>query len=196
MSLQLQLDQATHTYRLDGEVLPGVTRVLKVLDSMEHIPRATLDAKAALGRAVHAAVQYDNEGTLDDESVSDAVRPYLQSWRLLRAVKKVEILAAELMVAHPMHRYAGTLDLKVQMDGARWIVDLKSCVSLWPSVGPQTAAYMAAHGDTQVSRRAAVLLQADGSIGRFVELNNPNDWPVFLAALSIWRFREAHAAIR
>ena len=58
-------------------------------------------------------------------------------------------------------------------------------------VGPQTAAYLQAKGDPSITRRAALLLGDDGKY-RLREFKNPNDWPVFLACLSIHRFKKSY----
>jgi hypothetical protein len=60
-------------------------------------------------------------------------------------------------------------------------------------VGAQTAAYAKAYDSTMygrtIRRRYCIQLNADGY--RSHELTDPSDWPLFTAALSCWRFRNA-----
>ena len=168
-----------------------MTQVLEPLNNFAGIDPAVLSAKAALGTAVHVACELDDANDLVEESVHDSVRPYLEAWRRFKTDKQPEILSCEQRVFHPLHRYAGTLDRCLQFDGLRWLVDLKSSVTIYPSVGPQTAAYLAAKGDVTITRRAALQLRDDGTY-RLHPLNDPNDFGTFLACLAIYRFKEKH----
>lgn len=191
--MNVSLDEERHVYTVDGVVWPGVTRILAPISGYAGIPREVLDAKAALGRRVHLAVQYDAEDDLDDSTVTPDVRGYVDSWRRFRDAKQPKIIAAEQIVWHPMHRYCGKYDLVLEFDGARWMVDAKSCVQIMPAVGPQTAAYQQASGvESGITRRGALQLFPDGSMGKLLPLNDPNDWPTFLACLTVYRFKERH----
>jgi hypothetical protein len=71
MAGHLEFDAATHTYRLDGELVPSVTTVLKSVGLVEysHIPQDVLQAAAHRGTAVHYALELLDRGELDYESL-------------------------------------------------------------------------------------------------------------------------------
>jgi hypothetical protein len=92
----------------------------------------------------------------------------------------------------PLLQYAGTLDACCCSNGAKWLVDLKTCFSCPSPSGPQTAAYLRALGDTSVTHRGALRLRPDGTY-RFDPLTGPNDWAAFMACLTLHRFKESHA---
>jgi hypothetical protein len=179
-----------HRYFWNGAPVPGVTGVLEPLDELWHVPPDVLAAKADLGTRVHLACELDDADDLDEASVEDDVAPYLDAWRRFRVEKRVQVLSTEEYVYHPLHRYAGQLDRVLGFDGAKWLGDIKTSVGVYPSVGPQTAAYLAAKGDPTITRRAAIQLKPDGTY-RLVELNDPRDWPVFLSCLTIHHFKES-----
>ncbi len=187
----ITLDEATHTYRIMGDVVPSVTQILRPIMNMDSIPKHVLEAKADLGRRVHLACQFDDEGDLYEGSIEDDVAPYLAGWRRFRRDTECEIVANEKIVFEPMHRYAGTLDRVLRFDMAFWLIDIKSSFRTPASAGAQTAAYMRALCDTRVSRRAAVRLTDDGKY-RLEPLNGTEDWATFLACLTVHRFRERH----
>ncbi len=187
----LTFDAATHTYRLLGAVVPSVTQVLAPLSQFEGIDTTVLARKAALGRAVHEACWYDDDGDLDDASVSDEVRGYLNAYRAFILDSGSTILSAEMQVAEPVMQYAGTLDRVMEIDGVQWLVDLKTSITTPRTAGPQTAAYLRALGDNSVTRRAALRLRPDGTY-RFDHLTDPDDWATFVACLTVHRFKETH----
>lgn len=196
----LHFDAATHAYTLGGQRLPSVTQVLAPLYDFSRVRDDVLEAKRALGQAVHLACQLDDEGDLDESSLDEAVRPYLDGYRLFKSHKITRVVAAELRVHHPTLRYAGTLDLLADIDGDRTLIDLKTPVVINPAVGLQTAAYVSAlplelltrpSGGMHV-RRAALRLTEDGHY-RLIEYRDPNDFPTFVAMLTVHRWKEKHA---
>lgn len=72
-------DPDTHIYRLGTRIIPGATDLLK--DAGFQFPPGNME----MGRAVHLATQYDDQGTLAIDSVSDDVFGYLLAWRKFRA---------------------------------------------------------------------------------------------------------------
>ena len=194
-------DEPTHTYTMDGARLPSVTQVLKPLYSFAGISPAVLNAKAALGTAVHRACELLDKDDLDEESEEGraALAPlmgYLNAYKAFKRDKRLKILANEKRLFHPIHRYAGQIDRSYAFDGHVWDVDLKSTVSMSPIVGLQTAAYtdmLRANGRGDVpARRGALQLFPDGKY-KLHEFADPHDFSVFLSLLTIQRFKERHA---
>lgn len=188
---ELTFDEETHTYRLLGGVVPGVTQILRPLADFSGIPKNVLEAKADLGRRVHFACQLDDENDLDESSVEDDVAPYLDGWRRFLRDSGAVVLANEQRVAEPLLMFAGTLDNVLLLNGAKWLIDKKTSISLPHAVGPQTAAYMRALGDATVTHRGALRLRPDGTY-RLDPLTGADDWSVFFACLTLHRFKESH----
>jgi len=187
----ITFDEASHTYRDAGGVVPGVTSILRPLSNFDGINPAVLAAKADLGRRVHTACEFDDDGDLDEETVQDDVAPYLRAYRAFRRQTGAAVVLNEVRVFDRSMRYAGTLDRVMDLNGARWLVDLKTCISTPIAVGPQTAAYLRALADPAVTHRAALRLRPDGTY-RFEPLTGADDWSTFLACLTLLRFKESH----
>lgn len=188
---QLTFDEASHTYRWLGAVIPSVTSILAPLVNFAGIPASVLEAKRELGRQVHYACQLFDEDDLDETSLSQEVQPYLNAWHKFKHDTGCVVVENEKQVAEPQLMYAGTLDRVLLIDGTRYLVDLKTCIATPIAVGPQTAAYLRALGDTSVTHRAALRLRPDGTY-RFDPLTGADDWSVFMACLSLLRFKESH----
>lgn len=194
MTDELTFDEARHEYRVRGAIVPSVTQVLSPLSSFDGVPSAVLEAKRDLGQRVHLACQLDDEDDLDEASIEPDVRLYLEGYRLFRAESGARVVLNEARVYHPTYRYAGTLDRVLRIGDEHWLVDLKTSFVTPRAAGPQTAAYLTALttmlGIVRPTRRAALRLRADGTY-RLDPLDRPDDWSVFLACLTLNRFKEA-----
>jgi hypothetical protein len=200
MAAVLKFDEASHTYLIDGVRVPSVTQVLKPLYDFSRVDPAMLQAKAALGTAVHLACELLDNDDLDEESEDGraALEPlagYLAGYKKFKSDKKPVVLENETRLFHPVHRYAGTIDRRFELEGDVWDVDLKSTVAMSPIVGLQTAAYtemFKASGRTARARRGALQLFPDGKY-KLWEFKDPSDFSVFLSLLTVQRFKERHS---
>ena len=188
----LEFEPATHTYRSGGRVVPGVTTILKPLQDFGRIDPEVLRAKAELGTAVHLACELSDSNDLDETSVHESVKPYLDAWLKFRRETGATVLMSERQVFDPLRWFAGTLDRVMLIGDVKHLLDIKTGVQIPASAGPQTAAYLCALGDATVTRRAVVQLKPDGTY-RFKPLNDPNDLAVFMSCLTVHRFLEGHS---
>ena len=179
----LTVDEASHTYRFGGQVVPGVTSILAPLSNFDRVPKHVLDAASAFGKAVHLACELDDLGALDESALDPELSPYLQGWRKFSADHQVKWPFIESPVYHSTMRYAGTLDRLGLVNGELTVVDIKSSVQLYPSVGPQLAAYASAKGVPD-AKRMAVQLKPDGTYVA-KPYTDPTDWPVFCSLLTL-----------
>lgn len=185
----LTFEESTHTYRLDGVALPSVTTVIKdnrLGDDFGPVAADVLEHARQRGTAVHAALHYSDEGTLDDSTVDSIVGGYLDAWRRFLVERGVQVLQMEQRYACQVYRFAGTLDRIVTADHGRRrvLVDLKT-----GSVGGadlQTAAYAYLAGVDAATERWAVQLHPERFIPYSVHpYTGRNDWRIFRAALEL-----------
>src|SRR5258708_39564338 len=75
-------EEATHTYRENGMVVPGVTRVIDHagLTSFENVREDILERRSKLGTIVHRCAHFFDEGDLDWTTVAEEARGYVDSW--------------------------------------------------------------------------------------------------------------------
>lgn len=189
----LTFDEATHTYRMHGTVVPSVTTILKPLSNFSAIPAGVLAAASAFGTAVHKATELHDLGTLDFSLLDPALEPYLDAWVKFSRDYEVQWTDIESRVYHPAMRYAGTLDRRGIVQNHMTTLDIKSSVVLYPSVGPQLAAYKAAKGiDAALDVRMGVQLKADGTY--FAKTyTNRMDWPLFASLMTTRNWCAEHS---
>lgn len=189
--MMLEFNEEKHEYRHGGRVVPSVTQIISPLYSFDGIPESVLNAKRDLGRAVHTACEFDDQDDLDEDTISDAIRPYLGAYRAFKRDVQPTLVLNEQKLFNPKHRYAGTIDRRYLIRGELWTVDLKTTASMSPAVGVQLAAYdrlVEEAGERAGSKMAALQLKPDGSY-KFHPFNNPSDFPVFLSLLTIHNWR-------
>jgi hypothetical protein len=195
--MHTDFDPATHTYQIDGRVVPSVTQIIAPLIDYTGINEAILDRKSAIGTAVHLACQFDDEDDLDDGDLDPAIAGYIAGWRRFKAEKRPVMVLSEKQLYSKTRLAAGTLDRVMTIQDAIWMVDIKTTASLSPAVGVQTAGYCTLAHDalpeyrSLTFRRAAVQLRADGTY-RFEEYTDPSDFVTFMALLAVYNWRKKH----
>jgi len=130
MANYLLFDEATHTYTLDGVILPSVTEICKPLtvDIAEGARPWLRDAAAAKGREIHEiCCEIDYQGDADGIFIPTHLAGYIQAYMsFLRDYQIKEWLAIEQPVASASLGVAGTIDRLGVIDGVLTIVDIKS----------------------------------------------------------------------
>jgi len=190
----LQFEAASHTYTLDGQILPSVTQVLEDVGIIDYsfLPAEDRQKYLTRGSAAHLATQLDDEGDLDEDTVDPAIAPYLVAWRGFRSDSGFTPALIEHRGFSPEHGYAGTLDRSGTFSGkptTMYILDIKTGTAPW-WVRVQLAAYSAFFDGPRKYPRIAVELHDDGTY-RVSEEFPGRDWQkdfsVFTSALEVYR---------
>lgn len=182
----LVFDEQSHSYTLDGRVLPSVTTVIKdngLGDDFAAVDAATLEHARQRGTAVHAALHYLDEGTLDETTVDPIVAPYVVAWQRFKAERGVLITEMEQRFADAVYGFAGTVDRIAIIDGLITVIDVKT--GSVTGANFQTAAYAHLAGLTRPARMA-VQLHPERRIPYSVHpYGDLRDWRIFRAALEL-----------
>lgn len=185
----LEFDAPTHTYRWHGVVVPSVTQVLEQLTDFSMVPRDVLERKRQIGTWVHKAIELDLADDLDENSIGDEWRGYFNGWRKFRAESGFVASSSEQLLYSEKHRYAGTSDLIGSLPKVETaLVDAKCTAILYPTVGPQTAAYAEA-ANIPKAKRFALQLRPNGTYN-LEPCTGKDDFYVFLAALKLYTWRK------
>lgn len=192
--ITLDFDPDTHIYKTGGVVLPSVTKVIAPMVDFRFVDPQVLQLAAEFGTAVHRLCELYDLDTLDMDSVSPALLPYLTAWKRFLAEMDVTVLEVEKRYYHKLLGYAGQLDRVLLVNGRKVLADIKTVSRLGPVVGIQLAGYqklLVGNTDHVYTDRAAVQLCADGTY-RYQVYSDPTDWPVFVSLLSIHNWRKKY----
>lgn len=190
--MSLTFDPASHTYRVNGDVVRSVTQHLAALHSFAGVPLEVLEAAKERGTYVHDLTVAHDQGDLDEPEVHDQYRPYLAAWKSFVEATVPNWQDIETMGHSELHRYAGTWDRfgLLTWKGSRglWVLDIKTSEQDHPVWGLQTAAYrqLKAEQDRRLAlaRRGTVQLRPNGR-WKLREWTDPSDWPAFQALLTL-----------
>lgn len=192
MAARLDFDAISHTYRLDGKVVPGVTSVLKSAGLIDYsmIPQDVLQAAAWRGTAVHLALELLDYGKLDRSSVDATLEGYVVAYERFCLESGFVPGHIEHRVFHPIHRYAGTLDRTGMLGGSLTVLDFKTGLVV-PAHGLQLAGYANCLVMPRRFRRIALQLNGDGTykVHEYPLGSMSRDIDLFLAALSCYQFK-------
>ena len=187
---ELTFRDADHTYRLNGQIIPSVTTIMKPLSATVYkdIDEATLQFAADRGTAVHEAIEnFSKYGILDCDP---NFQPYFNAFLEWYKAYRVEIIASEIAVYNKVYRYAGTIDLLCLINGELWLIDLKTTAQLNQMLTSiQLVGYnaaLASHG-IKVDRKGILHLKSNGKFA-FKEGMKSDDeeaWTTFGALMTV-----------
>lgn len=179
-----------HRYFLEDRELPSVTSVLKGQGLIDD--RWFTDEARQRGDYVHLACRLLDDDELANESLSPAILPYVAAYQSFLSVVRPMWTYIEHRVCDAVLGYAGTLDRAGLVQGERTLVDIKTG-GLYPSVGPQTAAYRRCLPNSHTWKRAALQLRDDGTF-QWHPLTDRGDEEIFLSALRLEQWKRRHLA--
>lgn len=177
--------------------IPSVTEILEATGlgpNYNGVPPAILERKRLLGTALHLAVHYDTEGTLDEASVHPEIAESLGLWRQFLMESGFRVIHSELELIHPQWRFKGHPDVVCAMPkGGHAIVDLKRVASVdKPAVALQLSGYQLLVQDVlKLPVAACAALQIHEGQYHYVDLTAlaAAGTQTFLAALLVFQAR-------
>lgn len=185
---------AEHVYRLDGQVIPGNTTILKdmgIVDTTWY----TEDSRAR-GTYVHAASELIDQNDLHWPDVPSPYKPFLEGWVLFLKESGFITWKSELPVYHSQG-FATTLDRIGILNGRAVLLEIKTgTVPKWAML--QTAGQMLAArerfktGELELeafpTARFVVQLSSDGKY-RLIPRENEWDECRFITLLQAHQIR-------
>ncbi len=163
---EIQFNEELHEYRVDGVVMPSVTKILAAsgLADFSAIPDRIRNFVLMRGKAAHRAGHYLLEGDLDEASVDPLIAGYVDALKSFLFHSGFNPLPGmiERRVHNGAHHYCGTYDAVGKLpalNGQLAIVDWKT--GMMSGVEYQLAAYLLCIPN--VYHRASVKLNKDGT---------------------------------
>ena len=125
-------DEATHTYTLDGVVIPSVTEICAPITCGKYPPVGVVQQAAARGTRVHELCALYDMDALPDEIEAELVG-YVKAWAAFCRDYKPVWRHIELPLYGSPDAgmpFAGTIDRIGDIDGRTRVVDIKTAASL------------------------------------------------------------------
>lgn len=206
--MALVFDGATHSYTLDGIIIPSVTRTLDQagLVSYDMVRQDILERKSILGSLVHQACHFYDEQDLDFSSLSDDIKWRVEAWANFRSDTGFVPRRIEKRYVATVHgmTYGLTIDREGLFKKDEAIIDLKTSATIEDWVAIQTAGYALGVPDFDGKvlsplalfhrrRRMAVQLLANGKYKKR-DFEDRADATVFISGLHITHWKLEHGS--
>jgi hypothetical protein len=179
----LRFDEIEHRYYLGDRELLSVTTILKMAGLLN--PQHYTEFARDRGALAHRALEWFDQGDLDESTLDDRLVPYLDAWKLFKAEASFVVSAIELRLASAARGFAGTVDRIGKMSGRATVLDIKTGgPERWHALQVAAYASLVREADSAVTprvQRACVYLAADGRY-RLQLHDDRQDLPVFDAA--------------
>lgn len=182
-----QFDESSHTYRLNGDVIPGTTDIIKecVGSGFEYLQDAAWYLQR--GRAVHAAAKFIAEGKPFE--CDPRIEGRVNALRKWFADHQPHDFICEQPVFSATYRYAGTPDLVCLIQNRPHIVDWKNSLDE-ARLSWQVSAYGIAIKAPAMTRGLGVELHDDGSYRMTAPIDLRRFGQEFLAMRSVYSIKE------
>ncbi len=194
----IEFDEATHTYRLDGAVVPSVTAIIEPVRRELGGSESVLEYKRQIGKALDTAIELYERQDLDVDSLDPAVLPFLNGWLKFKQDSGFRVLLNQPVVYSRKFRFAGRPDLIGTRDASSMtpdeLIDTKCVWTIDPATAIQTAGYCVAALESlgiRIKKRAGIQLLRDGSY-KVHPYTNPNDETVFQSCRNVHAWLTAH----
>jgi len=186
--MNLAFDEATHTYSLDGKVVPSVTQILNIANDFGFVNKDVLDRASKFGTAVHKATELYDACDLNEATLDIALLPYLDAWKMFLSNTNFRVISSEARV-YSKHGYAGTFDRLGYLNGRLTLLDIKTSTTVARSTSLQLAAYEQAYKemhDMQIEQLISVQLKPCAYTIRHHD--DRTDFLTFLNFLNVYKW--------
>jgi len=176
----LTFDPESHTYTLDGQILPSITQVIA---DMGLIDTAWFtDYSRERGTLVHRIIEWHLLKELDEDTVDETLVGYLTAWKRFELDTGFVPTAIEQPLASGVYHFGGTPDYIGFLNSHEVVIDGKSG-TISPATGLQLAGQEILAG--RPLKRFALQLMDTGKY-KLTPFTDRSDRGVFLAAVSLW----------
>jgi len=188
LPIAISFDKKLHKYTCsNGVVLPNVTDIIKAVKKPYiHLPPRNpefLKWEGERGTAIHKAIQFDLQGSLDQSTITGIIEPYFRSWLHVKKHLNIRVVCIEKIVYSLRMGFCGTMDLRALVDIPGYkkdvfaTIDFKSSKNWWDHFKYQPPIYMLGWYENQYYAPKEKKLESVGSwLISNTSLCLPNDY--------------------
>ena len=191
--MNLAFDEDTHTYSVNGKVIPSVTQILNIANDFGFVNKELLDRASRFGKAVHKATELYDACELNEAILDENLLPYLDGWKLFLSDTNFRVISSEGRV-YSKHGYAGTYDRLGYLDGRLTLLDIKTSTTVARSTSLQLAAYEQAYKemhDLEIEQLISVQLKPGAY--SIIHYGDRTDFLTFLNFLNVYKWSHKNA---
>jgi len=127
------------------------------------------------GSLVHEWIEKYIKGQKPEPFTDPKLKNSVDKFLKWEADNKVKFIESERMIYSKKYKYAGTLDFIAEIDGKKWLGDIKTSKAIYDEYLFQTAAYRQAYTEETHEKVAGELIVRIGKDGDEVEIAKSTD---------------------
>ena len=121
-----RFDPEKHEYIVDGVVWPSPTQLIKEFGIVDYSGAHFSEEAKMRGKAVHAAIQFFDDGDLDESTVHESLRGYLDAWKLFRSDHELNFIMSEVPLMSDTHMFCVTPDRVFKNKNGVGVLEIKT----------------------------------------------------------------------
>lgn len=183
----------------DGNQLDRVTDILT--DELNLAKGKWLTPYAQRGTDVDTACEFYDDGDLDESSLSEEVKSYVEQYKLSLPHYGIKVLINKLRRYFPDYLITGELDKICKIGEDIWVIDLKTTSKQYPHHKWQTAVYLEMVREELTEkygkvnfRRGCLYLRPDSF--ELVEHTEKNNFKEYLALYAARKIKLANGYVK
>lgn len=188
---ELKFDSEKHRYYLDEKKILGVNEIIQLagLSSYKGITDGRLNDARIKGNYIHKGTSLLDQGTLDLNTIDEAIRPYIECWKMFVHGNGVEMLHNETKMYSQKLMIAGTMDRICKFENKLWVLDIKTGEEIKPETRLQLAAYqIIANEYLKINIKSRIVVRLTKTIPHIEKYGDESDQYDFMAVLRCVRW--------
>ena len=185
MEKELKFEKETHIYSVGNKKVPSVSEIVQEVVGLPYVADEWYMQR---GSAIHRALSLYIQGRLDEKSVDERIRQYVENGK--KAIKDLSLVPTlvEVPLYHKTLNFAGTPDLLSDTI----LVDYKTNHS--GNTPIQLGGYILLLEDNKMNVKKAYEISLEGSMYSLVEFKVSRCKSLFISCLNIYNWKRGKEA--
>ncbi|HOQ82481.1 MAG TPA: hypothetical protein PLL89_05415 [bacterium] len=181
MENELKFEKETHIYTVNNKTIPSVSEIVQDVVGLPYIADEWYLQR---GNAIHKALALYLQGKLNENSVDERIRQYVENGK--KAIKDISLVPTlvEVMLYHKTLNFAGTPDLLSDTI----LVDYKTNHS--GNTPIQLGGYILLLEDNKMNVKKAYEISLEGQTYSLVEYKVSRCKSLFISVLNIYNWKK------
>lgn len=182
----IEFDPLQHTYTVDGMRYISVTQIIFGMGLYGDVANWFTEESRMRGKYVHQIIAWYLSDELDDYTVDNSLRGYLDAWKRFEVDTGFVPTITEKPLVNDLYLLAGTPDHIGMLNGIESVIDVKTG-GVGPATGLQLAGYELLYG--KPLKRLALSLRGSGKY-TLIPFQDEGDRGIFLAAWALFNWKK------
>ena len=197
---KLKFNPDTHEYFYGDKKVPGVNEIFADLGMVDYsrVPQDKLEIAREFGKAMHKTCELYDKNELNESTLDDKLKPYLEAWKLFKQdyLAEFEERNIERIVHHQIDglEYAGTADRFCNLyenthSIGYHVIEIKTSYAISRITALQTMFYAEAEAQNVQIRPGRICVLLKPNKYKIKKYNDDIEDRIALSAVRLWHWK-------